>query len=283
MHEFDVMLGTSELITKETLMRDLSDAGIKPGDRIIVHTSMKAIGWVSGGAQAVTEALLETVTEKGTVVMPAQSADNSDPANWQMPPVPEDWHEPIRRSLPAYDPHLTHLRGMGKVAECLHRHPATVRSPHPAHSFIAHGRDAGEWMQDHPLDDSFGEGSPLGKMYGNGLKIILLGAGYDSCTALHLAEYRAPGLETYRDGAAMTVDGERRWVEYDMAKLDSDDFPVLARAFEREHPEEVAHCKIGQAKTTVVAMDPLVDFGMEWIGRLRVKKHASNNEDNNCR
>ncbi|SIT87180.1 aminoglycoside N(3)-acetyltransferase [Edaphobacillus lindanitolerans] len=275
MHEFDVMIGTSELITKEILKGQLAGAGIRKGDRIIVHSSMKAIGWVSGGAQAVTEALLETVTEKGTVVMPAQSADNSDPANWQMPPVPEDWQEPIRRSLPAYDPHLTHLRGMGKVAECLHRHPKTFRSPHPSHSFIAWGCDAEEWMREHPLEDSFGEGSPLGKMYGTGMKVVLLGAGYDSCTALHLAEYRAPGLRTYREGAAVMVDGERHWVGYDMAVLDSDDFPVLARAFEREHPGEVAHCRIGQAKTTIVEMDPLVDFGTGWVGKLRAKKEAS--------
>ncbi|WP_040226133.1 aminoglycoside N(3)-acetyltransferase [Bhargavaea cecembensis] len=279
MHEFDVMLGTSELITKDTLKRDLAEAGIRKGDRIIVHSSMKAIGWVSGGAQAVTEALLETVTKEGTVVMPAQSADNSDPANWEMPPVPEDWHEPIRRSMPAYDPHLTHLRGMGKVAECLHRHPETIRSPHPAHSFVACGRDAADWMRDHPLGDSFGDGSPLGKMYGKDVKIVLLGADYDSCTSLHLAEYRAPGLETYQDGAAMIVDGERRWIEFNMADLDSDDFSVLARAFERECPGAVTCCRIGQAQTKIVAMDALVDFGVGWIGKLRKKKQEAKNGD----
>jgi aminoglycoside 3-N-acetyltransferase len=278
MNELDVVLQTGEFISKETIKEHLGNAGIGKGDRIIVHTSLKKVGWISGGEQAFVEALLEIVTADGTVVMPSQSSDNSDPRHWMMPPVPEEWHEPIRRTMPAYDPHLSHLRGMGKVPECLHRHPETVRSPHPAHSFIAWGRDAAEWMRDHPLEDSFGEGSPLGKMHGSGMKILLIGTGYDSCTALHLSEYRAPGLETYRDGASMLVDGERKWVEYDMADLESDDFPPLGMAFEREHPEAVTRCKIGQADTRVIDMDTLVDFGTEWITKWREKKKVAQAE-----
>ncbi|RSK34343.1 aminoglycoside N(3)-acetyltransferase [Bhargavaea beijingensis] len=278
MNELDVVLRTRELVSKETIKAHLAHAGIGKGDRIIVHSSLKKVGWVSGGEQAFVEALLETVTADGTVVMPSQSSDNSDPKNWMAPPVPEDWHEPIRRTLPAYDPHLTHLRGMGKIPECLHRHPETVRSPHPAHSFIAWGRDSAEWMRDHPLTDSFGEGSPLGKMYGLGVKVLLVGTGYDSCTALHLSEYRAPGLETYRDGAAMMVGGERQWIEYDMADLESDDFPPLGMAFEREHPEAMTRCKIGQADTRVIDMDTLVDFGVDWITKWREKKKVAQAE-----
>ena len=58
--------------------------------------------------------------------------------------------------FPLMTRNLTHLRGMGKIAECFHRHPETIRSPHPAHSFMAWGQHADDWMSEHPLEDSFG-------------------------------------------------------------------------------------------------------------------------------
>lgn len=45
----------------------------------MVHTSLEKIGYVCGGAQAVIEALIETVGEEGTVMMPTQSWKNLDP------------------------------------------------------------------------------------------------------------------------------------------------------------------------------------------------------------
>lgn len=38
---------------------------VESGDNVIVHTSLKSMGYVCGGAQAVIEALIETVGENG--------------------------------------------------------------------------------------------------------------------------------------------------------------------------------------------------------------------------
>lgn len=266
MSEFDVILNTTSFQSKETLRAQLSEMGLGSGDAIMVHSSLQSIGWVAGGAQAVVEALMETVTSEGTIVMPAQSADNSDPSYWMVPPVPQEWQEPIRQTMPAYDPHLTHLREMGKIAECFHRHPETIRSPHPAHSFMAWGKHAKEWMIEHPLDDSFGMGSPLGKMLHAGVKILLIGVGYDSCTALHLSEYLAPGRTTIPQGSAMMQDGERIWATYDMVDVDSGIFPQLGAAFETANPGLVQVRKLGQANCRIIPMQPLIRFGTGWIG-----------------
>jgi aminoglycoside 3-N-acetyltransferase len=270
MTEFETILDTHSFQSKETLKEQLNLLGVKSGDSIIVHSSLKSMGWIAGGAQAVVEALMETVTRNGTIVMPAQSGDNSEPSYWMLPPVPEAWHEPIRQSIPAYDPNLTPLREMGKIADCFHRHPETIRSPHPAHSFMAWGLHADDWMSEHPLDDSFGTSSPLGKMCGAGVKVVMIGVSYESCTALHLSEYQAPGLTVSPQGAAIIQDGERIWATFDMADVDSDVFPELGTAFEEMNPGIVLDGKLGQAHCKVVPMTSLVDFGVIWVTEKRI-------------
>ncbi|MDN7242046.1 AAC(3) family N-acetyltransferase [Planococcus sp. N028] len=261
MTELFHILNTPEFQSKDSLKHQLSQLGITAGDALIVHSSLKAMGWIAGGSQAVVEALLETVTPEGTIVMPSQSADNSDPRYWMEPPIPENWHQPLRDTLPAYDPYLTGLRGMGKIAECFHRHPLTIRSAHPSHSFMAWGKKANEWMSEHPLEDSFGKKSPLGKMINDNVKIMLIGVGFDSCTALHLAEFMQEHQTTSPQGAAILVDGERAWQTYDCVDTDSDRFPELVKDF----TGPILTGKLGQADVKITAMQPLVQFGAAWL------------------
>lgn len=50
-------------ILKADIKRKLKEIGLESGDNVIVHTSLKSMGYVYGGAQAVIEALIETVGE----------------------------------------------------------------------------------------------------------------------------------------------------------------------------------------------------------------------------
>lgn len=255
------ILNTPEFQSKETLKEQLAALGIQAGDALIVHSSLKSMGWIAGGPQAVVEALMETLTAEGTLVMPAQSTDNSDPSNWMNPPIPENWHQPLREGLPAFDPHLTPMRGMGKIPETFHRHPGTIRSPHPSHSFIAWGKQAAEWMSEQPIENSFGPGSPLGKMMDSEVKILLIGTGFDSCTALHYAEFVQENRTTSPQGAAVMKDGKRQWVEFACVDMDSERFPELAKAY----PGDIQTGMLGQAEVKLVRMRPLVEFGIEWL------------------
>ncbi|WP_372868858.1 aminoglycoside N(3)-acetyltransferase [Planomicrobium okeanokoites] len=261
MSELMSILNTPEFQSKDSLKTQLKELGIQEGDQLMVHSSLKSMGWIAGGAQAAVEALMETVTGSGTLVMPSQSADNSDPVYWMEPPIPENWHADLRENLPAYDPYLTGLRGMGKIAECFHRHPATIRSPHPSHSFMAWGADAADWMRDHPIEDSFGEGSPLAKMMEAEVKILFIGVGFDSCTALHYAEFAQDDRTTSPQGAAIMQNGERVWKRFECVDMNSDRFPEIAKDF----PGEIRTGKLGQAEVKLVAMKPLVEFGIQWL------------------
>ena len=75
-------------VTAQSLAADLAALGVQPGMVLVVHSSLKSLGWVNGGPVAVILALEEVLGSAGTLVMPTHTSDNSDPANWVNPPVP---------------------------------------------------------------------------------------------------------------------------------------------------------------------------------------------------
>lgn len=76
------------LVTPEALQNALRQVGLQEGQAVMVHTSLGKLGYVCGGAQTVIEALIGCVGAAGTIMMPAQSWKNLDPASgvyWQEP------------------------------------------------------------------------------------------------------------------------------------------------------------------------------------------------------
>jgi aminoglycoside 3-N-acetyltransferase len=252
--------------SRDSLCRDLRALGVEPGMALIVHSSMSRLGCVAGGAHAVVLALLDAVGGTGTLVMPAHSTQLTDPASWRNPPVPEDWWEAVRDTLPAFDPLLTPTRGMGAVVECFRHVPGARRSAHPHHSFAAWGRRAEEVVADHALEGGLGERSPLARVYDIGGWVLLLGVGNENNTSFHLAEYRSdyPGKALVTVGAPVMVDGERRWVLLQELALNSDDFGEIGRAF-AAIPGMVRRGSVGSGEALLMPQRAAVDFATGWI------------------
>jgi len=266
MAEGDTIALVATPATEESLLYDLRALGIKRGDTLIVHSAMSKIGWVCGREPAVVGALLRAVGRTGLLVMPAHSGDNSEPSDWQNPPVPEGWFAIIREAMPAYDRRVTPTRCMGRIAECFRAWPGTRRSAHPHVSWCARGRGARWLLRGHTFNKPcFGPGSPLGRLYRRNAKVLLLGVGYDNCTALHLAEALYPGTPKIAVGAAVRVRGKRVWRSWQEIDMDSDRFPGIGAAYEAAGGEAVCG-KIGAAECKVVRVRGLVDFGVEWLG-----------------
>jgi aminoglycoside 3-N-acetyltransferase len=129
--EASVIERTPEPRTRQFLAGDLRRLGLAAGMSVLVHSSLSALGWVCGGPVTVVQALLDVVTPDGTIVMPTQSTDYSEPSHWQNPPVPPEWWPVIRATMPAFDPRTTPTRGMGQIVETFRTWPGVQRSCHP--------------------------------------------------------------------------------------------------------------------------------------------------------
>jgi len=264
MSEESVIELTEHMNTVDTIHNDLLNLGIRAGDILLVHSSLSSIGWVCGAAQAVVIALQQVITENGTLIMPAHSGANSDPAEWKNPPVPKEWLQPIYENMPAFDVNLTQTRGMGSIAELFRTLPQVFRSNHPQVSFVSQGKFAKDITSNHKLTPQFGMESPIGKMYELNAKVLLLGVGYDSCTCFHLAEALNEKMPIMKMGAAIIENNKRIWKWFEDFDYNSeDDFEKLGDAFEKTNSVVIG--KVGKAECKVFQMKAGVDFAKEWL------------------
>jgi aminoglycoside 3-N-acetyltransferase len=241
--------------------------GVRAGDILLVHCSMRRIGHVTGGADALLGAIRAAIGVSGTVVVPSQTADNSltSPAYRRATAgMSVASRRAYRDRMPGFDPAATPSSGMGALAECVRRHPEARRSTHPQTSFAALGPAAAALTTGHRLESHLGEASPLAKLYAVDASILLIGVGYDVCTAFHLAEHRLSEPAPLRRYDCFVLDGPRRLHRgFDAPDLDDGDFAALGNAFEQESRPPTG--KIGEAIVKAISMRDAVDFAIGWM------------------
>ena len=154
---------------------------------------------------------------------------------------------------------------MGALAEFVRTHPRSQRSGHPVGSFAAIGPKASALLGDHHLDDSYGDRSPLGRLYEMDGHLLFLGVNHENNTSLHLSEARCdyPGKNSRREGTAMLVGGRRQWVTFDSEQGDSDDFAELGRQFHAATDTPIF--ALGEGEAYFMRQRAVVDYGVEWL------------------
>lgn len=139
---------TAPHATRAQIAADLHRLGIAEGDVIFLHSSLKSLGFVEGGAQAVIDGLRDAIGPGGTLLLPTYWIPGGTLlATCEL----KDY---------VFDPrqHGTH---MGALPEAFLRQCGVQRSVHPTHSCAALGPLAQHLTEGHHRAPSvFGEGSP---------------------------------------------------------------------------------------------------------------------------
>lgn len=222
------------------LVDDLRELGLGAGDRVVVHSSLRAVGRVEGGAETVVDALLEVLEPQGLLVVPTftYTTERFDPAR-----------EPGRT---------------GAIAEAVRVRPGAVRSLHPTHSVAALGAGARELCANHESLAGTDVGSPLDRLARAGGHVLLLGVGHIANTTIHVGEFRAhapylsiPISPAWPSVHEIVTGNEVRTVRYER-------FPGCSRAFgvvERGLRERalIRDGRVGRAESQLILGEALID------------------------
>ena len=187
------MLIDNDITTKSDLKMMFKRLGLESGTDVMVHSSMKSLGYVVNGA------LIDTIGVNGTILMPAHTGQLTDPSKWNNPPVPKGHIKAIKENIDPFNKVLTPVRFRGIIPSTFLFYPKVERSDHPLNSVGALGKLGKYYTNEHDFDEPEGIQSPIGKLYENKGKILLLGVGLTRCTAIHLAEYIADVKYLYED------------------------------------------------------------------------------------
>jgi aminoglycoside 3-N-acetyltransferase len=266
MPDSSIMAGTP--IDRDRLRAELIGSGLREGTAVLVHCSMRKIGWVNGGAEALRDALLEILDEeRGTLVVPAQTRSKSNTSTAFLNAIADlddEERKLFLKVMPGFDPRTSPSEGMGALAESVRTHPRAYRSAHPATSFAAVGRHAEEICATHPLDCLLGARSPLGALRELDARVLLLGVGFDKCTSFHLGEEAVFRLE--RPYLCKIGD---EWRDFTGFPHRDDDFAELGARFEQAYPADVPEGTVGAASTRLFPLAMAADFAAWQLPKLR--------------
>lgn len=172
------------MYTQSMLMEQLEQLRINRQGTVLVHSSMKSLGEVEGGADTVLDALSEYMKD-GLLVLPTHTWSYINANN----PRFEVAHSPTC---------------VGILTELFRQRPGVVRSWHPTHSVAALGKEAAAFTSgDEQFDTPCARGSVWGKLLDRGATILLVGVDLRRNTFMH-------GVEEWMDiPGRMTDDHEQ--------------------------------------------------------------------------
>ena len=160
-------------ISKDCIIRDLREIGVKEGDHIAVALSLKSIGYVKGGPEAFIDALLESVGPNGTIMM------NTHTRGFPISEITSD-HIFDHRSTPAWT---------GLVPEAFRKRRNSIRSRHPICSVTAIGKLARYLTEGH--DENSSLYMPYSRLAKVGGKYLCIGLGNNLVAIRHEAQHLA--------------------------------------------------------------------------------------------
>ena len=159
------------MLTRNDVFQLLESFGIRRDDVVTMHSSLREIGPIEGGADGLIDALKDYLCD-GLLLIPTHTWANVNAANP---------HFDVRSTVPC----------IGTLAKVAAFRKDGVRSLHPTHSMAAFGKNAREYIQGEEKSSTPGPmGGALSRLYELGGKVLLVGVGHERNTYLHAVDER---------------------------------------------------------------------------------------------
>ena len=155
--------------TKADLKHDLAAMGLTGNETILIHSSMKSIGPVEGGADTVLDAWMEFFAE-GLLLLPTHT--------WRF----------INEENRVFDVRRSPCC-VGILPELFRHRPGVVRSLHPTHSMAAYGKGAAAYLEGElDANTPCTPGGCYDRLRAAHGKVLLLGVTHARNTFIHSVE-----------------------------------------------------------------------------------------------
>ena len=154
---------------KQQLKDQLESMGLKGDETILIHSSMKAIGAVDGGADTVLDAWMEYFKD-GLLLLPTHT--------WKT----------VNADNPVYNPYTT-PSCVGLLTNMFMKRDGVIRSLHPTHSMSGYGKNAAEYLAGEEYHNTpCTPGGCYDRLKEVGGKVLLVGVGHERNTYIHSVE-----------------------------------------------------------------------------------------------
>lgn len=154
---------------KQQLKDQLKSMGLKGDETILIHSSMKAIGAVDGGADTVLDAWMEYFKD-GLLLLPTHT--------WKT----------VNADNPVYNPYTT-PSCVGLLTNMFMKRDGVIRSLHPTHSMSGYGKNAAEYLAGEEYNNTpCTPGGCYDRLKEVGGKVLLVGVGHERNTYIHSVE-----------------------------------------------------------------------------------------------
>jgi aminoglycoside 3-N-acetyltransferase len=269
------------MFTRSTLAAHFRALGVAPGDVVMLHASVRAVGEIAGGPDQIHLALADLLTPAGTIVMYAGCPRYVDEVG--RGDLSLEQEAEVLEKLPPFDAATARsARDHGILVEFLRTWPGTRACDHVTR-FIARGSQAELLCAPPPWDDALGRGSALDCLVALDGRILLLGSDHDAVTFLHYVEHVAdfPDKRIARFRVPVLDAGQRVWRW--MAEVDSSSSGAHAhwpdRFFARLVDAHLAASgndggRVGDAQSYLISARDLLAFARAWMERIAANAAA---------
>ncbi|MEW5853965.1 MAG: AAC(3) family N-acetyltransferase [Myxococcota bacterium] len=264
---------TPHALAVARLVTDLQRLGVREGDTLMVHASLRALGPVEDRAAGVIRALDTALGPSGTFMMVMGAQNDWDWVNER----PEEERPALLANAEPFDALRTPAESdVSALAEVMRQTPGTRVSNHPEGRFGARGALAEHLLRDVPWNDYYGPGSPLERFMRADGKVLRLGADISTVTLLHYAEYLADVPSKRRVRRYRRVLNEHGTPEIRAVECLNDSEGIVAWDGEdyfgiilTEYlaTGRAAQGVVGNARSELINGADLVAFGTQWMNK----------------